>query len=125
MNYQRKLLSDMSNIGEAGPLPAEIRNLADESLADLSWADAALGFHGQGFFPASRQISALAFKQRLTAEERIAIRAAATDPVIADFLDLLASANLVDLDNADTVAGIEYLVANDLLTADRAAELRA
>lgn len=128
MNYQRKLLADMSSVGEAGPLPAELANLADESLVDLSWADGALGYHGQGFFPVARTISALAFKQRLSSTERMAIRAAAaSDAVIADFLDLLNTPGqgLIELDNPDTVAGLAYLVAHDLLTADRAAALRA
>lgn len=49
--YQRKNLSDDSNIGNAGALPAELVGLADESLADLSWADPALGYDGQGFVP--------------------------------------------------------------------------
>lgn len=128
MDYQRKNLADMSDIGSAGPVPAELRGLADISLADLSWADPALGYSGQGFFPVIRTVSALAFKQRLTGAERIAIRAAAaSDAVITDFLDLLDTPGqgLIELDHPDTVAGMAYLVAHSLLTADRAAAIRA
>ncbi len=140
MNYQRILVADQSEIGEPGPLPPELVGLSDESLADLSAAlnaDACdvLGFTGQGFLPVPdpeppappRNISAIAFKQRLTGAERRAIRAAsATDEVIADFLDLLNTpgAGLVDLDHADTVNGCAYLVAQELLSSERAAEIR-
>lgn len=132
MDYQRKLLADMSNVGSSGPLPPDIANLADADLADLGAAlgPAAreLGYAGQGFFPVVRTISALAFKQRLTGAERIAIRtAAATDPVITDFLDLLNTPGegLIELDHPDTVNGVAYLVAHSLLTADRAAAVCA
>jgi hypothetical protein len=102
--------------------------LADVSLADLSWADPALGYSGQGFFPMVRKISAIAFKQRIPGEKRIGIRTAAdTDPVIADFLDLLNTPGqgTIELDNADTINGLAYLVSKDLLTADDAAAIRA
>jgi hypothetical protein len=131
MDYQRTQLPS-TKIGLPGPVPAELRGLTDASLADLSASipDAAtqLGYAGQGFLPVVRTISALAFKQRLTAIERMAIRAAsATDPVITDFLDLLDTPGegLIHLDYPDTVAGVAYLVSHNLLTADRAAALRA
>lgn len=126
MDYQRKRLADSQPVGSPGPVPADLQGLSDASLADLNWTDAFLGYQGQGFFPVSREISALAFKQRLTPQERIAIRAAsATDPIITDFLDLLGQAILIDLDHADTVNGLAYLVSIDLLSAERAAEIRA
>lgn len=133
MNYQRKNLADMSNIGEAGPLPADLLGLDDDSLSDLSasvrGAADQLGYAGQGFFPMTRKLSALAFKQRMTGPERIAIRtAAATNPIIADFLDLLDTAGaggLIELDHADTIAGLGYLVSESLLTSQRAAAIRA
>src|SRR5437879_6732494 len=122
----------MSSIGGPCAIPAEIANLHDADLADLSAAlgpaAAELGYGGQGFFPVVRTISALAFKQRLTAAKRIAIETAAqADPIIADFLNLLdtSGAGLIELDNADTIAGVGYLVAQNILTADQAAALRA
>lgn len=134
MLYQRKFLANGSSIGEPGPIPVNIANLDDASLADLTASlgepcASELGFSGQGFFPIiTRDVSALGFKQRLTVQERMAIRAAsATDPLIADFLDLLNTPGrgLIDLDHADTVNGCAYLVSQELLTAERAAEIRA
>lgn len=51
--YQLKLLADMSDIGEPGPLPQVLQgSLSDESLADLSWLPPEVtGYEGQGFFP--------------------------------------------------------------------------
>ena len=52
MSYQRKLLADMSNIGEPGPLPKVLQgSLSDADLADLSWLPPEItGYEGQGFF---------------------------------------------------------------------------
>lgn len=127
MLYQRKTLADMLPVGEPGPIPTELRGLSDVSLANLDWTDAFLGYQGQGFFPVTvRNVTSIGFKQRLTAQERIAIRAAAvSDPVVADILDLIDTATLVDLDHADTVNGCAYLVSQDLLSAERVAEIRA
>lgn len=53
MLYQLKLLSDMSDIGEPGPLPKVLQGtLTDEWLADLAWLPPEVtGYTGQGFFP--------------------------------------------------------------------------
>jgi len=126
-DYQRVQLP-ATNLGDAGPLPDDLVGLEDVSLADLSWADPSLGYSGQGFFPVVRKISAIGFKQRIPGEKRIAIREAAdTDPVIADFLDLLNTPGqgTIELDNPDTVNGLDYLVSKDLLTTDDAAAIRA
>lgn len=69
--------------------------------------------------PPDLQLSKLAFLRRFTAEERIAIRAS-TDPVIVDFLHLLDLAQEVQLDDADTQAGVRYLESAGLLAAGRA-----
>lgn len=50
IKYQRKTLPN-TNIGEPSDLPPELNGLAQVSLDDLSWADPALGYSGQGFFP--------------------------------------------------------------------------
>ena len=74
--------------------------------------------------PAS--LSPLDFLRRFTVQERVAIRAAAaTDPIIADFLDLLNRATEVHIDSPDTVAGVNYLVSIGLLSAARATEVLA
>lgn len=128
MDYQRKLLADMSNIGAAGPLPPEIANLADESLADMSWSDPSLGFSNSGFFPVIRTISALAFIQRIPMTARVAIMQAAGAPDynMQALLQMIgAASNGINLDDSDLIAGIAYAVAHSLLTADQATALRA
>ena len=68
---------------------------------------------------AAEPITKLAFLRRFTAEERIAIRAS-IDPVIVDFMTLLDLAQEVTTTDPDTQTGIEYLVAQGLLTLERA-----
>lgn len=51
MLYQKRELAGMVDVGEPGPLPADLVGLADESLADLDWTYAPLGYRGFGFFP--------------------------------------------------------------------------
>ncbi len=48
--YQKRQLP-ADDVGEPGDLPLELQGLADISLADLIWTDAALGYHGFGYFP--------------------------------------------------------------------------
>lgn len=69
-------------------------------------------------------LTQLAFLRRFTAEERIACRAS-SDPVVQDFLHLLGLAQDVRLDDADTVAGVQYLESLGLLDAGRAAAVLA
>lgn len=137
MLYQRKLLADMSNIGEPGPLPRELQgSMSDADLAhigDLVAVELQQEYGGQGFFPvepasepAPRFIHKVLYKTRFTPEERIAIRvAAATNPVLADMTDLLDSAENVDLDSTLIIQGLAYLVSEGLLGPDRPAEIRA
>lgn len=132
MTYQRIRLPD-TPMGAPGPLPPELVGLSDAVLANLSAylpeASSELGYAGQGFIPVVRAIPALEFKQRIPASVRIAIRdaAAAGDKEIADFLDLLNTPGpgLIELDHPDTIAGVDYLLAHNLVTADQAAALRA
>lgn len=67
--------------------------------------------------PAVQQTQ-LAFLRRFTSEERIAIRAS-TDPLVQDFLSLLALAQDVRLDDPDTIAGVGYLEGLGLLAPGR------
>lgn len=130
-NYQRKLLSDGSTIGQPGPLPREIENLSDADVADLTrtlgeTCAREIGMHGQGFIPMTGKVTALEFKLRHTPKERIAIRAAGlTDPVVADFLDILDTTGIVELDFQGTKDGVAYLVSLNLLTEERAAAILA
>lgn len=62
------------------------------------------------------------FMLRFTAQERLAIRqAAATDPVISDFEELLLAATAgVDTNSQPVKGGLAYLVSKGLLTQARA-----
>lgn len=68
------------------------------------------------------QLTKLQFLRRFTAPERIAIRAS-TNPIIVDFMSLLDLALDVRLDDPDTVAGVHYLEALNLIGEGRAAEI--
>ena len=70
------------------------------------------------------KVTRLAFKNRMTQAERIAVRAAAqTDPIIFDFMDLVSDAQFIDLSRADTIAGLNYLESQGHLAAGRADEI--
>lgn len=74
--------------------------------------------------PEKRHITKLAFKQRMTTQERIAIRTASEqDPVVYDFMDLVSDATYIDLDRQDTIAGVTYLEDQGHLGAGRADEI--
>ena len=64
----------------------------------------------------------LEFMNQFSIEERIGIRNS-TDPVVADFMQLLNVAEYIDTQNPNTIAGINYLKQVGLLTADRALEI--
>lgn len=71
-------------------------------------------------------ITKLEFLGRFTADERVGIRsAAATNPSIADYLDLLNAAQDVMLTDARTDAGVQMLETAGLLAAGRAAQILA
>lgn len=70
------------------------------------------------------RITKLAFKQRFTAEERIAIReAAAVNPQIYDFEDLVNAATYIDLLRPDTIAAVSVIEQLGLIAEGRAAEI--
>ncbi len=125
--YQLRLLSDMSDIGEPGALPAAVRHLTDPELADLSWLVSEPQYDGKGFFPVDAEVDATRWLrkaillQRIPLAKRSAIRAArGTDPIVDDFLYLLEQSDRVDLDNENVAAGFGYLVSQGLLTQEEA-----
>ena len=72
------------------------------------------------------KVSPVEFKLLFTAAERVAIKAArATDTVIDDFYDIVEDPRLthVDLGLKSTRDAIGYLVAQNLITAERTAEI--
>lgn len=85
--------------------------------------------------PVIRRITKLAFRNRFTMAEKVAIEIASLDDpgtpmpqrvlaasVRASQADV-AAATFIDLDRADTRAGVEQMEAAGLLTAGRAAEI--
>lgn len=74
--------------------------------------------------PESKKITKLAFKQRFTTEERLAIRAeAAVNPLVYDFQDLVDSATYIDLERDDTVSSVNTLEQLGLIGAGRSVEV--
>jgi len=70
------------------------------------------------------RITKLAFKQRFTADERIAIReAAAVNPQIYDFEDLVNAATYIDLMRPDTIAAVNAIEQAGLIQSGRAVEI--
>ena len=125
--FQRFNLTTGAPIGEPGPLPEALVGLEEFVLLNPSAhlhpdAVTQLGLEGVGFEyvpppppepppPEPRRITRIGFLQRIPAEKRIAIRAAAkADPVIEDFLDLVSATDLIELDHPDTLMGVQYLV---------------
>jgi hypothetical protein len=64
------------------------------------------------------------FLTRFTPQERIAINDS-TDKIVMDFARLLNVADTVDITDANTNAGVNYLVHVNLLTPERANEILA
>src|SRR3990167_3110566 len=135
MLYQRISLATSEPIGEPGPLPADLLGgLTDADLAVLGTLGPAEHYVGLGFLPVEpdpapapvRRLARIAFLQRLPPLKRIGIRTAAkTDVFIEDFLDLLSATDLIELDHADTLAGVGYLISQSLLTQEEAETLLA
>jgi hypothetical protein len=78
MLYQRKRVSDMSDIGEPGPLPRELQgSMIDADLArigEIIAEEFASEYEGQGFFPVPDPPSVVTEVSRLQA--RLALNAA-------------------------------------------------
>lgn len=73
-----------------------------------------------------RTITKLEYLRRFTTAERVAIRAAAaTNPVLEDYLKLMELAQEINLDDADTVAAVQMLEQAGLIAPGRAVEVLA
>ena len=74
--------------------------------------------------PENTKMTKLGFKHRFTQPERIAIRqAAASNPVVFDFQDLLDSATYIDIGRQDTIDAINQLEQFGLIGEGRSAEI--
>lgn len=72
----------------------------------------------------SRHITRLAFLQRFTQAERIAIRTAAKSSVaVEDYVAMVEAAQWIDLDRADTRFGVQAMEAASLLSVGRSTEI--
>jgi hypothetical protein len=109
-----------------------INSIGQIIIADLAFVEA----HYPGDFteieeppapvPTVRVLSKVTYLKRFTQTERINIRAAAAaNPVVDDYVQLLNLTSEVDLDDPDTVGGANALEAAGLLEAGRAAEILA
>ena len=86
LNWQKKRLSDGSNIGDPDNLPLDLQGLADESLADLGWTSEDLSYRGFGFLPVVNLAFAKAEKWALAkARRNRAIGAGVNIPGIGRF----------------------------------------
>lgn len=74
--------------------------------------------------PKPKEITALAFMDRFTPDERAAIRAAARNSdALADWIDRFRAARTIGLEDARTIAGLDAVVSAGLLTAERKAAI--
>lgn len=74
--------------------------------------------------PIKRLLTRLAFRNRFTPAEKVALYTAAESSVqIKIYLDDLAAATFVDPERADTIAGVQALEAATIIGPGRAAEI--
>ena len=74
--------------------------------------------------PTSRTMTKLEYLRRFTTAERVAIRAAAaSNPVLDDYLKLMELAQEIDTGDADTIAAVTMLEQAGLIAAGRANEV--
>lgn len=108
------------------PVPDDV-TVGSLRLGDGSWQIAGPAPQPEAAQSAPK-VSPVEFKLLFTPQERVAMRAArATDPVIADFFDVIDDPRLtyVDLGLQSTQDAIAYLVGSSYLTGERGAEVLA
>lgn len=103
--WQKRKLSDDSDVGQAGALPADLQGLATETLTDLEWTAEELGYRGFGFVPVVDIAAAKDEKRAALARQRNAIfRSGWTHDFGA------AGTHTLDLRNADDKANWTLLL---------------
>ena len=109
--------------------PGEHQILSDDGAGTFrlecgDFAGDYLAFVREGVLPGSRQITRLGFRNRFTPDEKVAIyTAAGQSAAIRVWLDDLMVAESVDLDNLNTVIGVQALEQSGLIAAGRANEI--
>jgi len=135
--------------GEPAALPENLVGLDEARLADLDWVNPRLGYAGQGFQPVDVPdpvppplvLTRLDFFRLFTAEEETAfnitrkrVQALAPDDygdptkaglvAMERFLNRFDATPQIEMNNAETLAGIDLLVALNVITAERAAVVK-
>lgn len=109
----------------AAPLPPEMASIALAAEPDRQheqWNAITRAFEPKP--PEAASLAPIDFMRRFTMAEEIAIRTAAkTDVTIEVFLSRLFVVATVGLAHPETTGGINYLIANGLLSAERGAEI--
>ena len=148
--YQKTTLADGEPVGVPGVLPADLVGLDDVTLANLNWVDEAQGYGGFGFIPVDvpdprpspDRRSKVDFWRLFTAEEETAFNRARRrvaglvdadyeDPTkdglvaLERFLNRFDATPIIELDHAETQAGVDLLVFLEIITLERAAAVKA
>ena len=122
MRYALIVSGVVASVVEQAALPTIPGQWVACGNAGPGWTYSDSTFTAPAAAPDIRHITGYAFKMRMTAAERIAIRtAAAASPAVADFMDLANSAQYIDLDLGTTRDGVEALEAATLIGVGRAA----
>lgn len=119
-NPQTNRLIDISN-----DVPSNVEGttvLFDEvDLVTQTWSPEILNFVPRTL---DRMLTKLKFLERFTISERIYIRTLVdTDPIIDDIMQLIDLAEYVDLDDANTIAGLQYLMSINVINQTRYDEI--
>ena len=127
----------VTQVGDFSPDQIQVLTLAHQQLIDITnmnpvpqvgWI-----FDGKNLNPAPQNpalpnmiITRLAFRDRFTESEKIALYTAAQTPQgmpIQIYLDDLAAATYIDLSRADTIYGVNALAVMGIITAARANQI--
>lgn len=105
-------------------VPTYYYTFANQSAWEIFFAQHEEQLMSQPVITPSQRITRLAFMQRFTQAERVAIRQAAkTAPEIEDYLAMVDAATFIDLARPDTISSVNALASAELLTPARAVEI--
>ena len=94
------------------------------SYANRDWLGKRIYNDGQIFEIPSRILTPYEFRKKFTISEKIAIETAAlTDMEVKTVQKDMDAAQEIDLNDADVIAGLEFLVMKELLTESRKSEI--
>lgn len=127
MNYLYEVATGRLVSTTALPVPNPPAGMAVKAIeGEGTWNPATLELDPLPPVVETVRLAKIDFLRLLTVPERIAIRTLGkTDVIIEDFLDMINAAQNIELTNADTVAGVGYMVQQELLTPERGAAVLA